>query len=942
MDLSPDALVERQAVLGTLADCVAGTAAGAGRAVVVEGPPGIGKSALLAAFGQVARESGCRMLTARGGELESDFAFGVVRQLLESPVRSLEAAERDFVLSGSAGLCAGLLGLGEQAEAGNDMFALMHGLYWACANLAEQRPLVIVVDDAHWADAPSLRWLHYLGRRLDGVPALVVLAARTTGDGDHAGLLDAIRADENCDELQLAPLTESGTAGLLRLLLGTDPDAELARVCHRVSAGNPFLLVETARSLTDAGITEAGPAVRRILDTPAESIGRSALTRLARLPGPVQDIARAVTILGDGTTLHQAASFAGQSVAEAGTALDTLAGAALLEPATPLRFSHALIRAALYAEIPAGVRAREHARAARVLAALGADPEHAAAHLLQVEGQADPWSVEILSDAAREAVQNGAADVAATYLRRALAEPPPQAAKGELLRMLGRVLTSQGDRDGVDAFAAALDLTEQPRERSLVGGELSVALMWAARFDEAVDVLGDAIGDEVGADPDLTLRLTAQLSTVGRLSPTSYERTAKRLRRLAPRLAMDDPSAAPGLASLAIERGMRGGDADQLAAMVEPAAERGWYDAFSAPQSFYDAMYVLTITDRFVLARRMLDDIDAKVRQLGLIAHLGHLQAFRADLDLRTGHLAEAETAARERFESDLALDSPGVPMTAAHLCQTLLDRGETDAAYDVLRVVAALDHIPDGWMPNFLLFARGRLRVETGQYAEGLADLLELAKREEPTRREVPAMLPWRSTAAMAYLRLGQADEAARLTSREVELTRRFGARRALGVALRASGLVRGDDGLKELSEAVAVLDGSGARLEHARALTDLGAALRRTNRRGDARDPLQRAIELARACSARALAERAQDELRATGARPRRLVFTGVESLTASERRVAKLAAQGRSNREIAEHLFVTRKTVETHLGAVYRKLSINGRDVLAELLDVEDRTA
>ena len=174
---------------------------------------------------------------------------------------------------------------------------------------------------------------------------------------------------------------------------------------------------------------------------------------------------------------------------------------------------------------------------------------------------------------------------------------------------------------------------------------------------------------------------------------------------------------------------------------------------------------------------------------------------------------------------------------------------------------------------------------------------------------------------------------EAVRLADEELARARAWGAPRAIGIALRARGLVAGD--LESLREAVAVLEDSRARLELARALVDLGAALRRGNRRSEARDVLRRGLELAHRLGAAPLEATAQAELQATGARPRRLVLSGVDSLTPSERRVAELAAGGMTNRDIAQSLFVTPKTVEVHLSSVYRKLGIASRAQLEPAL-------
>src|SRR5205823_1029373 len=214
----------------------------------------------------------------------------------------------------------------------------------------------------------------------------------------------------------------------------------------------------------------------------------------------------------------------------------------------------------------------------------------------------------------------------------------------------------------------------------------------------------------------------------------------------------------------------------------------------------------------------------------------------------------------------------------------------------------------------------------------EALDDLRECAEMLEVWKVRSPGRFPWRATSALALTSLGEQSRAIELAAEEIELARRFDLPRELGIALRAAGLCEGGQrGIELLAEAVEVLEGSPAPLEHARGLADLGAALRRSGHRADAREPLRRALEIAHRCGATALAERAHTELLATGARPRRAVLTGLDALTASERRVAEMAAEGRTNREIAQALFVTEKTIEWHLGQAYRKLDIASRSEL-----------
>jgi DNA-binding CsgD family transcriptional regulator len=222
-------------------------------------------------------------------------------------------------------------------------------------------------------------------------------------------------------------------------------------------------------------------------------------------------------------------------------------------------------------------------------------------------------------------------------------------------------------------------------------------------------------------------------------------------------------------------------------------------------------------------------------------------------------------------------------------------------------------------------------LLLARGQDDAALEQLLDLGVLDTTFGAAAPAFLPWRSDAALILHRLGDQSGAARLAEEEVGLARQMGARRALGIALRVSGLVKPEPAVELIAEAVSVLERSPARLEHARALIDLGATIRRSGERASSRAPLREGYDLAVRCGATKLAERARVEISATGARASTRGLSGAESLTPSERRVAALAADGQSNRDIAQTLFITEKTVETHLGHVYDKLDVRSRHKL-----------
>jgi DNA-binding CsgD family transcriptional regulator len=313
---------------------------------------------------------------------------------------------------------------------------------------------------------------------------------------------------------------------------------------------------------------------------------------------------------------------------------------------------------------------------------------------------------------------------------------------------------------------------------------------------------------------------------------------------------------------------------------------------------------------------------------------------FLAVAALFRGAISDAEAGARHVLDLSREHGFPAEIGTAVTvLTETLIERGDYAAAWAELEALNMTGELPMLNTFVWVLARRGRLRAARGEPEAGLEDLLEAGRRYASWGVVNPAEARWRSDAALIRLSLGDAEGARALAEEELGLARRFGAPRPLGIALRTRGLVEGGDGgIRLLEEAVAVLGDSAARLEHAYALTDLGAALRRANRRADARGQLTEGLALARSCGAVPLAERAYEELVATGARPRKIIRSGIETLTPSERRVARMAADGMQNKEIAQALFVTARTVETHLRHTYQKLDIGSRRELAAALGSE----
>ena len=932
-------LLERSEEMARIESALAEARAGRGTFVLLEGPPGIGKTALLAAARTAATEGGMRVLRSRGTELERDFAFGVVRQLFEPSLVEASEDERADLLHGAAGVAAGLLGLPGAPPAAalpslrfDPSFAILHGLYWLCANLAAVEPLCLLVDDAHWADAASLRYLAFLLTRLEELDVALVVAIRPREAATDAELLTIVTADSSARVLQLSPLTRAAVVELLEAKLGEAPDPALVDTCLRVTRGMPFLLRELVEAVSEGGIGSAVPTV-----------GRSVRLRLRRLPEHAGRLARALAILEQGDLL-QAARLAGLDELEAAAAADLLAAAGIIEPGRPLSFVHPIVRNGIYSELSGAERAQGHRRAAELLGEQPDASARVAQHLLVSEPAGDGWAVERLIEAACTAGKQGSPEAEAVFLRRALAEPPPPADRAALLLDLGMAEASAGLADWAKHLEQAVDTAPNAETAGVVALVLGLALTRAQRFGEAVTVLDRAAMSFATPDSDLALALEAAAVVAALNDPLAAPSVAHRRQRVLARAAAE-PAAPPELLAtagfisvLTNEPAERGADLAVRALRAGGTAppESGIPPWFAFTTWFSQATLSLLWAERYAEVRPLLDASIAQGRVCGDSSRLAAGLAHRGWLALRRGDLIAAEGDARTALAA-AELPAPTLyrVLNAGVLVVALTDQGELDAAEQAL---APLDsEAESGSLTAAVLrVARGRLRVAQGRVAEGLEDFLAVGLALTRAQIACPSYLPWRSQAALAHLALGEGEPARRLADEEVELARAFGTPRALGAATRAAGVVAGGDrGASLLRESIDAFERGDSRVERARALADLGALLRRRNRRTEARELLREALDAAHQAGAKPLARQAETELRATGARPRRVVLTGIESLTASERRIAELAGEGLTNREIAQTLFVTARTVEGHLTSVFRKLRLDSRDELPAAL-------
>ena len=522
-------LLEREAELAQLAGLLDSALAGRGGVAIVQGSPGIGKTRVLGELTATARRRGLTVLTAIGGELEQGFPYGVVRQLFDPVLHGERDAEELF--EGAARLALPALSFAPADGEVPSEAAILHGLYWFVAGLAARGPLLIAIDDAQWADVPSLRWAVYLARRLADLPLAVVLAARRQDSAAPDSLLAELV--DTWLVLDLAPLTEAGVLELIAAAAGAEVAPRFAAAVRAATGGNPFLTVELIRAAVAEGLEPSEEAVARLGRLATAGVDRSVRRRLARLSPEAVALARAVAVLGDDAELGHAAALAELDLRVAASMAVSLAAADILDRGTALRFAHALVRASVRGDAGDALLDVLHARAARLLDADGAAAARVAAHILASAPRGDRWAVEVLRRASRDALAQGAPQPAVTSLRRALDEPPGPELRGQVLLELG---LAESHSDGVasvghlaDAYAALPD-SEARTSAALARAQGLVTLMRPA---EAVDVLLPELDAAERDDHELALRIAAQLAMATRVALGDRSTARVRIERLA-------------------------------------------------------------------------------------------------------------------------------------------------------------------------------------------------------------------------------------------------------------------------------------------------------------------------------------------------------------------------------------------------------------------------
>lgn len=935
-------VLEREGEMERIAATLATVADGEGAVLPIEGPAGAGKSALVRAAAIAAEGLDFEVLRATGREMEGGFAFGVVTQLFAPLLATMDDAERDSVFAGAAELARPLFeGTAEPPENG-ETFPRLHGLHWLCVNLSSRRPLLLLIDDAHWADRSSLAFLTYLAPRVEELELCLVLAIRS-GETEGGTRLAEALSRLGIRPLQPSPLSERAVAKLVGDRLGADAGEAVIEECVRATGGNPLFVRELLRSLRERADSAIDPS--GVAQVAPPSVGRIVLDRVEAMGPQEGRVVRAIAVLGDGADSRLIARLTGIGLEEIAASIDRLIETGLLDGDELVSFEHPIVRQAIYESIAPATRSYDHLEAARALAEDPGASERAAAHLLAADpsiGAAGESGVEALIKAARRANARGAAEVGVEYLTRALAENLESDRRREVLLELGIAELRLGDEACLQHLQEAERLSADGPQRAEAALARSTAQTQMGAAAEAVATC-DAALETVADVRELRLALEGQRAHSSWLAGTLTGSGREHLYALEDEVAAGSTPAERGvLTALAVAAGV---GATREAAEVSDLADRALADGRLLTErgaehpTYMAACAAKTLAGNFSAALAEWSAGIEHSRRRGSIYGYATALFSRAYTRHMAGDIPGAEADAVEGLallpESELVTG----PLSLATAANVAVERGAIAAGIEQgLELIAAEESPPVGTF-HYATLAAGRLAHSRGDLELALARFRDAGRRADQIGWRSPASLPWRSAAAAALQELGRREEALELVDEEIEVAQAFGSPEALGIAQRTRAIVVGDEeGVELAREAVATLAGSEARLEHAKALIDLGSALRRSGESEPAREHLRAGMDLAHRCGSTRAVERALEELRASGARPRRPTHRGAASLSPQERQTTRLAAEGLNNRQIAEAMFITRRTVELHLTNAYRKLGISSRGELAEALEAE----
>ncbi|UKY47848.1 helix-turn-helix transcriptional regulator [Streptomyces inhibens] len=933
-------LVGRNAELAALDTVASHVLRGRPHVVQIEGPAGIGKSALLSAWCR--GDERFRVLRTRCHPLEQETVFGAVRQLFQPVIAPAgETARKSLPDSGAAALQF----LDDTVPAppvpgGPDTTAAtLSGLDKLAERLSDQQPLLLIIDSPQWIDPPSLRWLVQYIRRVNTGPVLVVVVTPTAEFRKHDPLLAELLHPSHCHTIVLGPLSVPDVQQLTQAVWRDEnPDPSFCASCHAATNGHPLFLHALLSHAQLSGLKPTAEHQDRIRTMSLTSLRGEILHRLSQASPAAVDLVRALAILGDRSSRHLLAAHCGRGEAVVQAAAAELRSLGLVRAEPDPGFVHPVVRDTVLEMMSPDEVSRGHARAAHVTFLGGRPDEEVAAHLLAADPTEDTWAVPSLRRAADQALRRGAPEAAATYLRCALRQPPQAAERGPLLLQLAVATSHYNAVQALSYATEALEALIDTTARRDALGLVTACLLLAPGTGTAPSVVDRLIAevrsqaDADGADQELALRVQVLRSLAECERPSALTTAPGAVPAVGVEHLLGRSLGERQLLALHAFRALRAGSpAPYVASLLDRAS--GTPPVLS-PDVFplhYFVAHTLLYLDEFDTADRMRAQLARATEGKSMELLDTSVTAYHAALALRRGNVTEALVAAQKAVDRGSATGRP--PYSAAldaMRIDALLARGRVDAAEHVARTRSAEGWEEGAWEAPLFLMSLAALRTAQGDTRAGLSLLHECGHLFLASGTASPAICPWRSRAAAAHLVLGEASAAQELLDEELHLARRSQIPRAVGVALRMTGKsASGAQQLELLDEAVTTLTATPARLELARALHDLGVAQARRGGLGDARRALRKGLMLATECGATALAKRLRQQLHDAGGRAGK---NGSGLLTPGEERVSALAAQGCSNKEIAERLFVSLRTVETHLTGAYRKLGISGRDQLA----------
>lgn len=872
---------EEVAALTEAVDILCADRSSPGGLLVLRGEAGLGKTALLAETRRIAERRGCTVWSARGGETLRSVPFNVLRQLLQPALVSMLPEEAREYLGDWYDIAGPALGIADPGDRHADPQGVCEGLVAAVRRLARRDwPLVLLIDDAHWADQETLYWLAAFAQRLTDLSVLVVVARRPGEiSGTGARYLDAVAAAAGRPVTTLSALTPDAAAGLTRATLGESADAAFCREVWAVTAGNPYETVELLAKVQDSELEPVEAHAGALRDLNRSARGGGLVARLEELGIDATRFAWAAAILGTGITVDLVAELATLGPDDAARCAERLRTARILTAPDPaathstgpgdLEFVHPLIATAVYNSIPDALRRAMHGIAARIVTDSGRGAAAAARHLLEVHPDDDEELVWQLREAAREHLAVGAPDAARRCLERALEEPPRPEVHAHVLYELGSATFLTAPARTIGHLRTALGMPGLDGSRRVDAViRLSQALLHNDQMEEAVrTVEAEAARLEPGP-ARMRLQAVRFMWEGIHAGETPTPGRSERLARLAATCTGRDNSERALLILRGFDAMMRGENAEEVVEVCDRALVNGrlapglgWTDTEWGVELLLMLATSYAYTDRLDRAESLYSEALHAYDTAGWSG--GHLVLAHAYVGLahrRRGRLEEAEASLRESLRHAERVGR-GLPLywtATCNLVDTLLARGHVDEAWAMAERHGFTPPYPSTIVLPDPRSVRGRLLLAAGHTKEGINEL-EAAEKAAAVRGHHH---PVHVFAASDLARALATEDPARAARLAVDVRRhaeRLGTDTAIGEALRlAAALETGQRAVRLAAQAVTYLEASPCQYEHAVARVEYGILARSV-------PDLERGLALARSCGADGLAERARTELAA-----------------------------------------------------------------------------